>query len=61
MEKLIEAKSHLTQAMLPKNLEAKMKAKSLKALNDERTSVGIDENTKSFTTKDKILLVEEDT
>jgi hypothetical protein len=61
MEELIEVKSHLTQAMLPKILEAKMKVKSLKALKNERTSVGPNENTKMFTTEDKTLLAEEDT
>ncbi len=47
--------------MLPKILKAKMKAKSLKALKNERTKVGSKKNTKTFATKDKTLLVEEDT
>jgi hypothetical protein len=47
--------------MLPKILKVGMKAKSLKALKDERTNVGHDENTKTFTTENKTLLAEKDT
>ncbi len=40
-EKLIEAKSHLTQVVLLRVLEVGVKAKSLKAMINERTSEGI--------------------
>jgi hypothetical protein len=40
-EKRIEAKSHLTQVVLPRVLEVGVKAKSLKPMINESTSEGI--------------------
>ncbi|CAK9882777.1 unnamed protein product [Sphagnum jensenii] len=59
-EELAEAKSNLAQAVLPGVLEAGDKAKSLKALIDERTSEGPEENSEMFATADKALLAKED-
>jgi SMC interacting uncharacterized protein involved in chromosome segregation len=59
-EELAEAKSNLAQAVLPGVPEAGDKAKSLKALIDERTSEGPEENSEMFATADKALLAKED-
>ncbi len=59
-EELAEAKSNLARAVLPGVPEAGDKAKSLKALIDERTSEGPEENSEMFATADKALLAKED-